>query len=204
LSAHIDITKAPTVGHIWRFAGLDPTSRWEKGEKRPWNASLKVLCWKIGESFVKVSNHEKDFYGHLWRERKELETGKNENGDYVGQAREKLERFNIGKGTEAWLWYAGCLSREAAVEIRTSPAEKRMGLTKKLAGEPESGIRMLPPAHVHARSKRWVVKLFLAHWHHVAYELHYGTEPPKPYAITQLHHAHEARVNHVEREYHHT
>ena len=25
LLAHIDITRAPTVGHIWRFAGLDPT-----------------------------------------------------------------------------------------------------------------------------------------------------------------------------------
>jgi transposase IS116/IS110/IS902 family protein len=25
LAAHIDITKCPTVGHIWRFAGLDPT-----------------------------------------------------------------------------------------------------------------------------------------------------------------------------------
>jgi intein/homing endonuclease len=43
LLAHIDWTK-PTVGHIWRFAGLDPTSKWVKGERRPWNASLKTLC----------------------------------------------------------------------------------------------------------------------------------------------------------------
>ena len=35
LMAHIDITKAPTVGHIWRYAGLDPTVKWSKGEKRP-------------------------------------------------------------------------------------------------------------------------------------------------------------------------
>ena len=40
LLAHIDINKAPTVGHIWRFAGQDPTCKWEKGQKRPWNASL--------------------------------------------------------------------------------------------------------------------------------------------------------------------
>lgn len=44
LLAHIDIERAPTVGHIWRFAGLDPTVTWNKGEKRPWNADLKVLC----------------------------------------------------------------------------------------------------------------------------------------------------------------
>ena len=28
LLAHIDITRAPTVGHIWRYAGLDPTVTW--------------------------------------------------------------------------------------------------------------------------------------------------------------------------------
>jgi len=28
LLANIDIEKAPTVGHIWRFAGLDPTAKW--------------------------------------------------------------------------------------------------------------------------------------------------------------------------------
>src|SRR5574337_629217 len=53
LLAHIDIAQAPTVGHIWRFAGLDPTTKWEKGQKRPFNAKLKTLCWKIGQSFMK-------------------------------------------------------------------------------------------------------------------------------------------------------
>ena len=28
LMAYIDIEKAPTVGHIWRYAGLDPSSKW--------------------------------------------------------------------------------------------------------------------------------------------------------------------------------
>ncbi len=44
LPAHIDIEKAPTVGHIWRFAGQDPTLVWLPKTKRPFNASLKVLC----------------------------------------------------------------------------------------------------------------------------------------------------------------
>lgn len=70
LSAHIEIEKAPTVGHIWRFAGLDPTVRWEKGQKRPWNAGLKVIQWKIGESFVKVHNMVDDIYGEFYAERK--------------------------------------------------------------------------------------------------------------------------------------
>lgn len=44
-----------------------------------------------------------------------------------------------------------------------------------------------PPAH--SRAKRWAVKLFLAHYHHVAWSLATGTPPPKPYVISVLGHA---------------
>jgi len=46
----------------------------------------------------------------------------------------------------------------------------------------------LPPAQIHARAKRWAVKIFLAHYHHVAWVAATGTEPPKPYVITILGH----------------
>jgi hypothetical protein len=100
LIAHIDIEKAPTVGHIWSFAGLNPNAEWKKGELRPWNAKLKALCWKIGQSFVKVSGNENDFYGKIYKERKEYEVAKNEAGEYADQAKAKLEKFKIGKDTE--------------------------------------------------------------------------------------------------------
>ena len=161
LLAHIDIEKAPTVGHIWRFAGLDPTDEWNKGEKRPWNARLKVLCWKVGESFVKVSGNPQDFYGHLYLERKVYEQKRNDAGELAEQAAEKLRRFKIGKDTEAFTWYS--------------------------QGK-------LPPAHIHARAKRWAVKLFLAGWQHVAYEVKFGKCPPKPYILTQPTHSHEIAV----------
>lgn len=218
LMAHIDIKQCPTVGHIWRFAGLDPTSHWlgvegakaalqaikeereditleeaipalavrigcraetlrkfattkpdgeaikltttslaKAGAKRPWNANLKTLCWKIGESFVKVSGNKADFYGKLYLERKEYEQAKNEAGQLADQATEKLAKFNIGKSTEAYSWYS--------------------------QGK-------LPPAHIHARAKRWAVKLFLAHYHHVAYRCEYGIDPPKPYVIEHMGHVH--------------
>lgn len=106
LLAHIDITKAPTVGHIWRFAGLDPTSKWEKKTKRPWNAALKSLCWKIGESFVKTSNHDESAYGPIYRKRKEYETERNERGEYADQAARALVNKKIGKETEAYKSYS--------------------------------------------------------------------------------------------------
>jgi hypothetical protein len=104
LLAHIDITKAPTVGHIWRFAGLDPTLKWEKGQKRPWNASLKTLCWKIGESFVKVSGHKNDIYGKIYLSRKAIEFQKNDSGDYKEQA--AIGAARVGKSKEAWKHYS--------------------------------------------------------------------------------------------------
>lgn len=177
LLANIDITRAPTVGHIWRFAGLDPTSKWGKGQKRPWNASLKRLCWLIGESFVKVSGNPRDRYGKLYLERKAYESKKNEAFDYREQAKEHLERMKKKPAKQP----------AAAVSSEADPATEEQS-RKKLVALLESG--KLPPAALHERSKRWAVKLFLAHWHEEAYRLHYGTEPPLPYPIAHLGHVH--------------
>jgi hypothetical protein len=157
LAAHIDITKAPTVGHIWRFAGLDPTTVWNKHEKRPWNAALKLLCWKIGESFIKVQGNERDVYGKVYVARKALEAERNAAGKFADQAAHTLETRKIGKDTDAF---------------------KHLS-----AGH-------LPPAQIHARARRYAVKLFLAHFHHVSYELHYKTAPPVPYIMTKPEHVH--------------
>lgn len=161
LLAHIDIRQAPTAGHIWNFAGLNPGVVWDKGERRPWNASLKTLCWKVGESFVKFSGREDCFYGKFYAKRKLEETERNDRGEFSEQARLKLERFKIGKDTDAFKAYS----------------------TGKL-----------PPAHIHARAKRYAVKLFLSHLHHVWFELEYGEAPPKPYAIAIDGHGHYIEV----------
>lgn len=158
LLAHIDITRAPTAGAIWRFAGLNPDLEWKKGQKRPFNASLKTLCWKLGESFVKVSNHEDAFYGQLYKERKDAEIAKNEAGDFADQAKAKLEKFKISKTTDAHKAYAG---------------------------------GKLPPAHIHARAKRYAVKMFLSHLHEIWHKEHYGVAPPAPYVMVHAGHVHK-------------
>jgi len=216
LSAHIDITKAATAGAIWRFAGLDPTTKWlgkdgakevvsahwdrtrsaeenaiaiatilgRKTEgilrdattdaqgaaraasrdtvtkafaKRPWNASLKTLCWKIGESFVKVQRFDDDVYGKVYAERKVLEVARNERGDNAATAARILTEKNFGDDT--------------------------LAKGKLLLGR-------LPDAQIHERAKRYAVKLFLAHYHHVAYESHFHRLPPKPYIIEHGGHTH--------------
>lgn len=216
LLAHIDLTKAPTVGHIWRFAGLDPNTKWLGREKAaaavrealeagnsieaaaeriaranglnaaslvarastgkdgeakkptaatltaavarlPWNASLKVLCWKIGESFVKVQAHEDDVYGKVYTKRKAEEIMKNEAGLYAEQAKAALEAKRWRDDTTAKACY--------------------------LAGK-------LPQARIHARAKRYAVKLFLAHYHEVGRK-QLGLPVPLPYPIAFLNHVHK-------------
>jgi hypothetical protein len=106
LMAHIDIEKAPTVGHIWSYAGLVPGQKWEKGCKRPWNAKLKVLCWKIGQSFVKVHNNESDVFGKIYKARKELEVQRNESGEYADQAAMILAGKKFNQQTDAFKHYS--------------------------------------------------------------------------------------------------
>jgi hypothetical protein len=275
LLAHIDIHHAPTAGHIWAYAGLDPTRKWGKGQKRPWNARLKVLCWKIGESLVKVSNgpcfpaklraadaegtdgyeradkggstatperaataestataeradsHEgtelgeraaisestasyervlfPDLpecepgcmnYGHTYRRRKQRENRRNLDGVFADQAQGSLDEKKFDRATDAFRWYSGCYTRDAAVRVLAAgTSQAREALAKKHAGEPGSGVQMLPPARIHLRSERYAAKLFLAHLHHVLHESVLGTPPPLPFVIASP--DHPEHVHHV-------
>lgn len=120
LMAHIDIERAATAGAIWRFAGLDPTAVWAKGQRRPWNAALKVICWKAGESFVKQSGAEDCFYGHVYAKRKALEEARNEAGEFADQAAATLEAKNIGKTTDAYKAYAAGKLPQARIHARAA------------------------------------------------------------------------------------
>lgn len=109
LEAYIDIEMAPTVGHIWSYAGYNPSMVWHKGIKRPFNADLKVLCWKIGESFVKQANRDGDIYGHLLNKRKDYEIGLNDCGAYESQCAAGLERLRDKKCSQANYYKQGKL-----------------------------------------------------------------------------------------------
>jgi len=160
--SHIDLSTTDkngrsidTASQVWSFCGLNPNAVWKKGQKRPWNATLKVICWKAGESFVKVSGNPKSQYGKLYAERKEKEILGNEQGAFAELAAQRVK--TVGKSTEAYKAYS--------------------------QGK-------LPPAHLHARAKRYAVKLFLAHYFEEAYRHLHGKEPPAPYPIAHLGHAH--------------
>ncbi len=118
LSAHIDIEKATSPSCVWSFAGLNPTAVWRKGEKRPWNAKLKTLCWHIGESFKRTHSSEKSFYGPLYAKRKALEVERNDAGENAEAAAETLKAKKIGKSTDAFKHYTAGKLPPARLDLR--------------------------------------------------------------------------------------
>jgi hypothetical protein len=113
LAAHIDVAKANYISSLWKFAGLAPGfDRRVKGVKLPYNAQLKVLCWKAGESFVKVSGKEGATYGKLYAQFKAQEIQRNESGAYKGAAKGELEKkkFKVEDSVTKKRLLAGMLS----------------------------------------------------------------------------------------------
>jgi hypothetical protein len=95
-----------TAGKFWSFAGYNPEAEWKRGSKRPWSARAKVLGYKVGDQFIKNQNNEKDVYGQLYVKFKEVEKKKNDAGLLADQARRKLEKYKIGKDTDAYKAYS--------------------------------------------------------------------------------------------------
>lgn len=99
--AHIDITKAKYAGAIWRYAGLDPSVTWNKGQKRPWNNDLKKLCiGYLGNCFIKSKGHKDSTYGPLYDQLVKKITEKNEKGGFNGLAYSRYSKF--GKETQTY------------------------------------------------------------------------------------------------------
>jgi hypothetical protein len=166
LLCHIDVTKAETVGSVWRFAGLDPTTKWAKNTKRPWNGALKRLCFLAGDSFIKQKSNPKSIYAPLYDGRKAWESQQNDHGKYKEQAALALTTKKYGDDTEAKKHY--------------------------LAGK-------LPPARLHMRALRYMVKVFLADYHAVATFCVTGRLPPFPFILNQEGHVHHIAPPHLDR-----
>ncbi len=125
----IELDKTHNVGSIWKFAGLAPGVKWEKGEVRPWNARLKTLCYKLGESFVKVQSNKNDIYGKIYVERKNQEKTNNEAGKYKELAEAHLKEKRYGKDTNAYKAYAEGKLPDAEIHARARRSAVKLFLS---------------------------------------------------------------------------
>jgi transposase IS116/IS110/IS902 family protein len=182
LLAHIDIEKASSASAIWRYAGLVPGQRKQKGVKRDWNASLKVLAWKLGDSFVKQSGRESCYYGHLYRARKEFEVSRDHRVEQVPEEGwYQLDNVKVKAVEIAGNWFIGGNAEAAAKTLTEKDIRDKETRNTYLSGH-------LPDGRLDMRARRYAVKRFLAHYFEAAWWLHYGTEPPNPYVKEHLGH----------------
>ena len=173
LLSYIDISKCQTAGSIWRYAGWEGhRAPRKKGVKLDYNPKFRVLCWKCGESFQKLSGTKKDKDGNTI-----YENGKPVYKSYYGGLYAEKLKFYIDKNE------AGGFAEAAKLALE----EKNIQNVKTRATY-ESG--KLPMAHMIAMAKRYAVKIFLSHLFEVWYEYENGVKPPRPFVEVHLGHVH--------------
>lgn len=153
LLANIDIKKAPHVGNIWKFAGI---------------ASPAVDVWEKGQ--------KRPWNAQL----KTLVVFKL--GESFVKVQSRPADFYGKIFAERKVLYT---NKNDAGEFR---AEAERILSAKRIGKETDAYKAysegkLPKAHIHARARRFAVKLFLSHLHEVMYESHYGEKPARPWII---------------------
>lgn len=160
--------------------------------RRPWNAQLKTLMFKVGESLVKFAKHEDCYYGHIYRARKEREWRNNMEGVFQHVADKDVKRYS--KTTESYAWVSGQYKANEVYDMMVAGIALTPANLKKIQHKAGEGDKMIPPAHIHARARRYAGKIFLSHLHEVWFETEFKRAAPAPYLIEHQGHTHRIRV----------
>jgi len=101
--------------------------------------------------------------------------------------------------------YGNLYKQKKAIEIQKNEAGEFADQAKKKLEDNKIGKDTdaykcyaegkLPPAHIHARARRYAVKIFLSHLFDKMYRAHYNEAPPKPFAQAILGHVHMIEPN---------
>ncbi|KKK48296.1 hypothetical protein LCGC14_3146540, partial [marine sediment metagenome] len=149
--------------------------------KRPWNADLKaIVVYRLGECFVKLKENDKCFYGKLFAQKKAALWISNVNGDFQEAATKGLEILK-NKNTPTWAWKSGQMSPARARRALAMGGKKTSQALAAMKRVKRGGVPMLPPGQIHDRARRWTVKLFLSHMHHVMHVDYYERDPVAPF-----------------------
>ena len=218
LMANIDITRSPTAGHLWSYAGLNPKVEWEARKKvDEWISANCKGKTGIEESVV---YYAAGVYGRHPQRLMEAATHDWKTGEPC-----KLSRASLGAALARRPWNADLkkllfLCGESFVKVKSNEndvygkiyeARKFYEQEKNARGEYADVAKAqlekknwtadtitrkayeegrLSDGHIHARAKRFAVKIFLSHYFDMAYRLELKKEPPRPYVIEHMGHVH--------------
>lgn len=222
IMANLDIKKAETAGAFWRYCGLDPTIEWlgkEKarklieevcGDKKKYTVQdLADLAQASNWGFDSLLSHfnTPDEKGKLTPMTKTEITKYLSRIPYNANMKKLMylvgESFVKVQNNPSDVYGKLFVQRKAYEKAKNEKGDYANQASEKLLkyniGKDTEAYKAysqgkLPDAQIHARARRWTVKIFLSHLFEVWYKLEYGKEPPAPFAIDILGHAHKIKV----------
>jgi len=217
LLAHVDITRAPSAGHIWSFAGLEPKTRWTGKEESTKIVAeilgpakrgqaigpeeMILLAARCGRSTTGLEKASKNDKGVITRDSLIKGMSKRPWNTKLKTLCWKIGQSFVKTCNREDSFYGNFYKDRKAFELRKNEEHKNADAARKaletrnikdadLRATYEDG--KLPLAHVHAMTCRWVVKFFLSHLHVVMTYVRYGHLPGKPWVI--VHGGHQKLV----------
>jgi hypothetical protein len=204
--SYIDVRRAPTVGHVWRFAGI-------AGDGQIWysrDAAEKFVAEICGKRGAITDEQIQQIADRVMRK--------------VDNYRQTALRIGKGKLTRATLAKAACMrpyckdfkvfaigrigsslishdkpgnlyrpiydQHKADIERRNAEGEYHdYAIARAKTVKASSDARkwyekgLLPVNHIHRRAARIMVKILLSHVHAAIYEDYYGVPAPRPYIL---------------------
>jgi hypothetical protein len=201
----------PTVGHWWRFAGLDPSQRWESADvlKKLWDERSGDIEFRVRQLSIILGRDPETVLRDATTDFKTGETkALTKTSAIKSLARIPFNRplktlcWKIGDqmvklgGREDALYAKFYRQRKAEEVVRNDTGGRAELAARKLEKHPNHAQKdilatgKLPDGHVDAMARRATVKLFLSHLHELWFEVENGQKPPNPFATAIKGHAH--------------
>lgn len=132
---------------------------------------------KVGRKRGEKLNHDPGMKRILWLLGESfVKHQKVDNNDFYGVLMARRKQYEHQENL------AGNYKEQAEKALR----DKKIG--KETVAYASYSVGKLPDGHIHARAKRWTVKIFLSHLFEI-YKLHHGEIAPRPYVVAILGHA---------------
>ena len=204
LLSNFDIRKAPTAGQFWRFAGLDPSVKWLG------KAGAKEIVDRIVGKGKATEDHlqqiAKETTRHPENIRRLLKDKKVTRSNLLAVLAKRPYSNSVkclcaGKVADSFVKQQGRPSdfygaiyrahrdkEEVTNEAGGFAEQAAAAMAAKKYGKDTASFQAytdgkLPPLHLHNRSERYTVKLFLSHLHQVMFEDYHGKKAPLPYVF---------------------
>jgi hypothetical protein len=175
-----------TPSALWKYCGMDVVNgkapHRARGEKATWNPTMRTLCWKVGESFVKQGEGYRALYDQFKAAYQQSHGPGN------------LSRLHIHAGVEG-PHRVGQEHEDGGEKYTMDGKPLKAGATRAHTAAEWHGFE-LSDGHIHAMAKRKTVKVFLAHLWQRWRELK-GMPTRAVYVVEKL--GHEGQIPVIER-----